>query len=378
MKLEVVWWDLNLGAATIDQFEDQLGNDGIGEWSSLPELYAKYWISDPVNNRWGAVMVWKDQRPDSLPSNAAAPLIGALDAVRHLFDVKALTTNPHGRNTGHRYVIVDAFSSTPLQGNPVAVFFDADDLRPEQMQSIAAEMNLSEVTFVLSPGDADADAAIRIFTPVNELPFAGHPLLGTAAAIAAQTGKQHLRLRTAAGIIPLEVTTRGAGQHVSMLQPLPTWSGYQDSQALLAALGLIASSTPVEVYRNGPRHVFVGVDSVQELSAIQPDHAALRSHLDVAVNCFAPADDHWRTRMFSPAYGVTEDAATGSAAGPLAIHLSRHDLIRANTQIEIHQGVELGRNAVMFATASTALDGSLESIQVSGEAVTVAEGRLFI
>ncbi|MDP5993796.1 phenazine biosynthesis protein PhzF, partial [Pseudomonas aeruginosa] len=103
---------------------------------------------------------------------------------------------------------------------------------------------------------------------------------------------------------------------------------------LLAALGLKGSTFPIEVYRNGPRHVFVGLESVAALSALHPDHRALCDFPDLAVNCFAGAGRHWRSRMFSPAYGVVEDAATGSAAGPLAIHLARHRQIPYGQQIE--------------------------------------------
>ncbi len=101
----------------------------------------------------------------------------------------------------HRYVVIDAFASEPLQGNPVAVFFDCDDLSGERMQRMAREMNLSESTFVLRP-QQDGDARIRIFTPVNELPFAGHPLLGTAIALGAETDKDRLFLETRMGTVP--------------------------------------------------------------------------------------------------------------------------------------------------------------------------------
>ncbi|QIF37081.1 hypothetical protein WPAWT_03141 [Pseudomonas aeruginosa] len=124
----------------------------------------------------------------------------------------------------------------------------------------------------------------------------------------------------------------------SMQQPIPTWEHFSRPAELLAALGLKGSTFPIEVYRNGPRHVFVGLESVAALSALHPDHRALCDFPDLAVNCFAGAGRHWRSRMFSPAYGVVEDAATGSAAGPLAIHLARHRQIPYGQQIEILQG----------------------------------------
>ena len=206
----------------------------------------------------------------------------------------------------HRYVVIDAFASEPLQGNPVAVFFDCDDLSGERMQRMAREMNLSESTFVLRP-QQDGDARIRIFTPVNELPFAGHPLLGTAIALGAETDKDRLFLETRMGTVPFALERQdGKVVACSMQQPIPTWEHFSRPAELLAALGLKGSTFPIEVYRNGPRHVFVGLESVAALSALHPDHRALCDFPDLAVNCFAGAGRHWRSRMFSPAYGVVE------------------------------------------------------------------------
>ena len=155
----------------------------------------------------------------------------------------------------HRYVVIDAFASEPLQGNPVAVFFDCDDLSGERMQRMAREMNLSESTFVLRP-QQDGDARIRIFTPVNELPFAGHPLLGTAIALGAETDKDRLFLETRMGTVPFALERQdGKVVACSMQQPIPTWEHFSRPAELLAALGLKGSTFPIEVYRNGPRHV---------------------------------------------------------------------------------------------------------------------------
>ena len=271
------------------------------------------------------------------------------------------------------YVIADVFTETPLEGNPVAVFTDARDLSAQRMQRLARELNLSETTFVL-PAEHGGDARIRIFTPVNELPFAGHPILGTAVVLSRRHTGDSMRLETAMGTIPFQLD-RSAGRAVSarMRQPVPTWEAYADTDALLAALGLDTSVLPVEVYRNGPRHVYVGLDGVRALSGVRPDQRALADHLDVATNCFAGAGTHWRMRMFSPAYGVAEDAATGSAAGPLAVHLARHGLVRYGQWIEILQGVEIGRPSTMRAVVHG--DGDhVESVEVAGSAVVVAEG----
>ncbi|WEH39147.1 PhzF family phenazine biosynthesis protein [Streptomyces sp. AM 2-1-1] len=276
----------------------------------------------------------------------------------------------------HEYLLVDAFSRKPLYGNPVAVFLDAADLSAERMQRIAREMNLSETTFVLPPCQG-GDAHIRIFTPVNELPFAGHPLLGTAVALGETRKQDSLRLETAMGIVPVELGDDDGAVTVRMRQPHPVWEPYEQAEELLAALGVPASTAPVEVYRNGPRHVFVGLESVPALSALKPDHRALSRFPDMAANCFAGEGTHWRARMFSPAYGVVEDAATGSAAGPLAIHLARHGLARYGERLEILQGVEMGRPSLMLATARG--EGErVDSVEVGGHGVTAGRGTLFV
>jgi trans-2,3-dihydro-3-hydroxyanthranilate isomerase len=274
------------------------------------------------------------------------------------------------------YAIADVFTDKPLCGNPVAVFLDAEHLSAELMQRIGQEMHLSETTFVLPPKDG-GDARVRIFTPVNELPFAGHPMLGTAVVLGGLRGGDRLVLETAMGPIPFDLSRDGDAVTASVRLPIPTWEAYPATGELLAALGLDGSTLPVEVYRNGPRHVYVGLDSVAALSAVEPDQRALARHPDVAVNCFAGEGRHWRMRMFSPAYGVAEDAATGSAAGPLALHLARHGLAGFGEWLEILQGVEIGRPSLMRAKV-TERDGELRAVEVAGSAVVVARGSFDI
>ncbi|MEV6553091.1 PhzF family phenazine biosynthesis isomerase [Streptomyces sp. NPDC051597] len=276
----------------------------------------------------------------------------------------------------HEYTVVDAFARTPLEGNPVAVFFDAGDLPAEVMQRIAKEMNLSECTFVL-PARHGGHARVRIFTPVNELPFAGHPILGTAVAIGRPRKVDRLVLETAMGAIPFELVHGDDATSVRMAQPVPVWEPYEHAGALLAALGLDASVTPVEAYRNGPRHVLVGLESVAALSALTPDHNALRAFPDMSAYCFAGSGTHWRSRMFSPAYGVVEDAATGSAAGPVAIHLARHGLASYGQDLEILQGVEMGRPSPMYAN----VEGEGEevvAVHVGGHGAVLAHGTIYV
>jgi trans-2,3-dihydro-3-hydroxyanthranilate isomerase len=271
----------------------------------------------------------------------------------------------------HEYLIINAFADDLLSGNPVAVFLDGDDLSGDTMQAIARQLNLSETTFV-SRARGQGDWHVRIFTPVNELPFAGHPLLGTALALGRRANRSSLTLATAMGLIPFALSDGDDGStEVRMDQPVPRWEPFARTGELLAALGLPSSTLPVEIYRNGPRHVFVGLESVAELSRLRPDHRALAAFEDLAVNCVAPSGTGWRSRMFSPAYGVVEDAATGSAAGPLAIHLARHGLSSFGTDIEIIQGVEIGRPSRMNARAE-GTGAEVRRVQVWGDALVFA------
>ena len=276
----------------------------------------------------------------------------------------------------YEYRVADVFTDIPLQGNPVAVFLEAADIAPALMQQIAQEMHLSETVFVLPP-EKDGDVRIRIFTPVNELPFAGHPTLGAAIVLAESQSGERIRMETAMGTVQFDLKRARDGRVLSarMWQPIPTWKPYDRAAELLAGLGLVASTQPVEVYHNGPRHVFVGLDSVSELSAVEPDHRVLARLPDIAVNCFAGSGRQWRMRMFSPAYGVVEDAATGSAAGPLAIHLTRHGLIPFGQQIEILQGVEIRRPSTMLARVK-GISEQIDSVEVAGSAVIVLRGTL--
>lgn len=278
----------------------------------------------------------------------------------------------------HTYVVIDAFARQPLTGNPVAVYFGSDDLTAKQMQRIAREMNLSETTFVLRPRQDGHDAHVRIFTPVNELPFAGHPLLGTAIALGLRTDADHLRIETAMGVIPFDLE-RADGRVVAarMSQPVPVWEPFDRTDELLEALGVSTSTLPVEIYRNGPRHVLVGFESIEALSKVDPDHRALSRFPDMATNCFAGSGASWRNRMFSPAYGVVEDAATGSAAGPIAIHLARHGLSAYGKPIEITQGVEIGRPSPMGALVQGQGD-RVDSVEVAGHGVVAMEGVLHV
>ncbi|MEV4315374.1 PhzF family phenazine biosynthesis protein [Actinocrispum sp. NPDC049592] len=277
----------------------------------------------------------------------------------------------------HDYVIADVFTDTPLEGNPVAVLLDARDIPAERMQRIAREMNLSETVFVLPPEDG-GDVRVRIFTPVNELPFAGHPTMGTAFVLAEVHAGDRLTMETGMGKIGFEFDRVDGKVHwARMRQPIPTWKPYEKTAELLKALGLESSTVPVEIYHIGPRHTFVGLPDIPSLSAVRPDLLQLADHEDMSAICFAGAGAEWRMRMFSPAYGVAEDAATGSAAVPLAIHLGRHGLTKFGTRIEVQQGVEMGRTSRMYAQAQGTPD-NITLAEVAGTSVIVARGRLLL
>jgi trans-2,3-dihydro-3-hydroxyanthranilate isomerase len=275
----------------------------------------------------------------------------------------------------YRYVIADVFTDTPLTGNQLAVFTDGRDFDDVTMQSIAREMNLSETVFVLPPSSADADVRIRIFTPGRELPFAGHPTLGSAFVLGGPLQKIVIRLETASGIVPVELTRDGA-QIVfgRMEQPIPTWEPAANEDAILAAVGLESSELPVERYELGPGHVYIEAESAERVAGLEPDLRALQRATTDGVNCFARDGDRWKTRMWAPAHGVTEDPATGSAAGPLAIHLARHGRIPFGEQIEIVQGVEINRPSTLYAQVEGEGD-RIDRVYVGGSAVIVARGE---
>jgi trans-2,3-dihydro-3-hydroxyanthranilate isomerase len=273
-----------------------------------------------------------------------------------------------------RYVVADVFTDTALTGNPLAVFTDARDLTPLEMQALARETNLSETVFVLPP-EAGGHVRIRIFTPGLELPFAGHPVLGTAFVLGAPMQLGVITLETGAGLVPVELTRAESGRIVfgRMQQPVPRWRPYERADELLAALGVGGSSLPVEVYDLGPTHAYVELESPEAVAALRPDTGALAGH-EAGANCFARAGERWKLRMFAPAHGVAEDAATGSAAGPLAVHLARHGRIAWGEEIEIEQGVELHRPSRLFARA-VGEGERVERVEVGGSAVTVARGE---
>jgi trans-2,3-dihydro-3-hydroxyanthranilate isomerase len=268
----------------------------------------------------------------------------------------------------YRYVVADVFTDVPLAGNQLAVFTDARELPEEMLQPLAREMNLSETVFVLPPR-GDGHVHIRIFTPFVELPFAGHPVLGSAFVLAGPLQLEVIHLETGAGIVPVRLEREEARIVFGwMEQPYPKVEPFSEEARLLEALGVERSALPVELYDNGPRFVYVALSDEQRVTELDPDFAALR-RFEFGVDCFAGSGDRWKSRLFAPAFGVAEDPATGSAAGPLALHLVRHGLVEPATEIRIAQGAEVGRPSTLHARADD------ERVEVGGSAVIVARGE---
>jgi len=276
----------------------------------------------------------------------------------------------------YRYVVCDVFTNEPLAGNQLAVFTDARGIPEDRLQQLAKEMNFSETTFVYPP-QADGHVCMRIFTPAAEIPFAGHPTLGTAFVLAGPLQLLEIRIETGQGTVPVRVEREGARIVFGrMEQPLPAIEPFERADELQAALG-VESQLPVEVYDNGLRNVFVALGSVEEVAALRPDQQRLAALGAYGINCFAGDRLTWKTRMFGPMLGVPEDPATGSAAGPLALHLARHGRIAFGDEIEISQGAEIGRPSTLYARVDGTVD-AVERIEVGGSAVIVARGEFSI
>ena len=274
---------------------------------------------------------------------------------------------------GYRYVVCDVFTDTPLAGNQLAVFTDARAIPEEMLQPLAKEMNFSETVFVYPP-EADGHVKIRIFMPEAELPFAGHPTLGSAFVLAGPLQLDEIRIETRRGTVPVALERNGPRIVFGrMVQPLPTVSPFAAAAELQDALG-VESRLPVELYDNGIEHVYVTLRSEADVAALVPDAQRLAPFGHVGVSCIAGSGLRWKTRMFAPGDGIAEDAATGSAAGPLALHLARHGKIAFGDEIEISQGAEIGRPSTLYARVQGSAD-AVERVEVGGSAVIVARGE---
>ena len=299
-----------------------------------------------------------------------------------------------------RFVIADVFTERQFGGNQLAVFIDGSGLDDETMQNIARETNYSETTFLLPP-ERGGDFRVRIFTPSRELPFAGHPLVGTAYVIVAEQLKQQtepltsVTLETGVGPIHVEVRTEG-GQpgRTTMTQPLPVVRGtYSDIVALARALSLDAShieeaDLPVETIFNGIAVMIVPVTTRAAIESIRIDAVELErisnevgasTVLTFTRETSLPASTV-HCRVFAPAAGVIEDAATGSANGPLGFYLVRHSLVRpdAATNIVSEQGVEMKRPSILHIGVDVEEGGEVTGVRVGGGVVITGRGEIFV
>jgi trans-2,3-dihydro-3-hydroxyanthranilate isomerase len=276
------------------------------------------------------------------------------------------------------YRLCDVFTDRPLAGNALAVFTHADELDTATMQLLAREMNLSESAFVLRAPEPGVDAGLRIFTPTQELPFAGHPTLGTAFVLAqlrTELGGR-VRLQTARGVSTVEFSGGdGAPRFGWMTQPHPLIRRYEAAPRLLAALGVQRAQLPVELYDNGPHYVLVVLEQPEEVARLRPDLAELAALGSIAVTVVAGEGARWKTRVFAPGEGIPEDPATGAAAGPTALHLCRHGRIAYGDEIVIAQGVEVNRPSTLHARIIGAAE-RLERVEVGGKAVVIGRGEI--
>ena len=281
-----------------------------------------------------------------------------------------------------RLTWLDVFTDVPLAGNQLAVVHDADGIDDATMLAFARETRLSETTFVQSASGSGADYRNRIWATFGELPFAGHPSLGTAVAVARARGQDKARYvqQTPAGLQPIEVRLDGERARASMLQEPPQYGARPSPAAVLVAAGLpITSADPQlepQLVSTGIAHVIVPLKDLAALGAAAPDRDAMHALLDPlgAVVLYLAAIDvdagSARTRgFFLVPTGVTEDPATGSAAGPLLAYLRERDGL---DELTVHQGIEMGRPSRIDCAWAD------DRPRVSGSVVVVAEGDVLL
>jgi trans-2,3-dihydro-3-hydroxyanthranilate isomerase len=299
-----------------------------------------------------------------------------------------------------RFVQLDVFTSEPFGGNQLAVFDDAQALSDAEMQAIAREMNYSESTFITQASDPKALCRVRIFTPATELPFAGHPVVGTTWALAhlgaIPGGGSPVHLELGVGTLPVEILyEERKPSFVWMHQPVPSFELWQGDRAALAStLGLtlddLDDDLPIERgTAGGGGFIYVPLRSLAAVAKAQPGPglvAAMATTIaNVGVFVFtleqSPTGADVHGRMFGPALGIAEDPATGAASGPLGVYLLRHGKARPDaereTRIRLEQGVEMGRpSRIEIALLGTA--EQVEDVRVGGESVVVAEGEFYL
>ena len=297
----------------------------------------------------------------------------------------------------YRFVQVDVFTERAFGGNQLAVVFGADDLAPQTMQAIAREMNLAETTFVLPPRRPHCAARVRIFTPAREMPFAGHPTIGTAWVLAHEGLVPGVAARF---VLDEEIGDVSVSLEGDPRAPGFVWMDHRDAtfgppvrdrEGVARALRLkaddLAEGVPVETGSTGNRFLYVPLRGRALVDAVDFDQRVFEEvvpDLD-GIGVFVLAADpdpgarRVYCRMFAPAHGVTEDPATGSASGALGAYLVRHGLVRAEgeTRIISEQGTKMGRQSFVHI-ALGARGGNVSSIRVGGAVVPVIDGTLTV
>jgi trans-2,3-dihydro-3-hydroxyanthranilate isomerase len=300
-----------------------------------------------------------------------------------------------------KFYQADVFTSQPFGGNPVAVFPDAQGLSDDQLQQIAREMNLSETVFVFPPTDPAAVVRLRIFTPTQEIPFAGHPVVGTFYVLAQlgmlATPEPVTRVvqECNIGLFPVELHVQdGQVSHVVMTQPEPqflgTVEGTEELYKIARSLGLskhvIADTKwPVEVVSTGLPVMIVPVRTLTGVRSIRPDASSIMDVCDrfgangmmvfTTVTVESSATVH--ARMFAPSIGILEDPATGSASGALGAYLVQNGVVDVGpmTELLIEQGYEMERPSNIIVRVESD-DDVIQSVKVGGQVVMVVEGTL--
>jgi trans-2,3-dihydro-3-hydroxyanthranilate isomerase len=288
------------------------------------------------------------------------------------------------------FVTIDVFTDTRFGGNPLAVFVDAQGLTDEQMQSLAAEMNLSETTFILPPEDPAHTARVRIFNRTAEMPFAGHPSVGTGYVLAQRGGKGTLTLEVAAGVVEVEIVRDKAGAPsgavIAAPKPLALGPEY-DVETIAACCGLDPEDVLTGAHR--PVEASVGVDFIianvkaEALPKAAPNLTAFKFAAEQVANgaerlsilLYARDGKQVTARMFAPLSGTWEDAATGSANAALAALLLSLGADQTGTW-EVTQGIEMGRPSLLAVAASRTPDGI--RARVGGGCVPVFRGEALV
>ena len=276
------------------------------------------------------------------------------------------------------YAVLDVFTDRPLHGNGLAVVQDADGLDDDAMQSFARETRLSETTFVQASARKGADYRNRIFTVRKEVPFAGHPSLGTAVAVARSRGAGQATFvqETGAGLQPVDVRLDGDSAYASMLQEPPSFGPEVDALHVLAAVGLVPGDAhrdlPPQVVSTGLPTLVTPVATARCVADAKPDFELLdalaaRHGADNIYLVCLHEEGPVRARMFTSFVEGGEDPATGSAAGALSGYLAEHG---RETRIEISQGVEIGRPSRLMAV----MEG--DRPRVGGSVVSVIDGAV--